>query len=296
MNKFLMVAVLSLAGCGWTHVDAGFVGVKVDQCSGKGVEGAVAEVGYHSTGPCLTIVEYPTFQQTMVLTKLNTEGSPGDDSITITSSEGLAINMDVSMSFTVEPTKVPTIYSKYRKDLQHIESTFFRQSIREALQETCAKYTAQQLYSDKRESSRQEVQVLLTRKFVDDGFNITQFTINETRVPHEVEDAIKAKVAMIQQAQQAQQAVFKSEAEGKQRVVNAEADAAVTKTRAEAEAASVKMRADAESYSNQKMIQSISPTLVEYLKVQKWNGQMPQVTGGGTNIISLSPNGNNTPK
>jgi regulator of protease activity HflC (stomatin/prohibitin superfamily) len=265
-----------------THVDAGHVGVEIHSCSEGGVQDTPVGVGYHLTGPCTSIVQFPTYQQTLVLTRSPHEGNPRDESITVTSSEGLPINVDVSVSFTVDPAKAPHIYKKFRLSLDHIKQVYMRQTAREALQETFAKYTAQQLYSDKRESSRGEVQAILTTKFAPDGFVVTQFTINETRIPPEVDQAIRAKVAMAQEAQRAEQAVKKAEAEGKQRVAQVRAEAAATQVLAEGKAAARKSQADAEAYANKKISESLSPALVEYLRVQRWNGTLPQVTGGGT--------------
>lgn len=260
-----------------TNVDPGHVGVRINKCSGGGVDELPLGIGYHWQGPCTDIAKYPTFQQTLVLARSSAEGSARDESITVTSSEGLPINVDVSMSFTVEDARVPHIYRKFRRDLEHIESSFMRQTIREALQETFAKYTAQQLYSDKREIARAEVQGILTKRFVADGFNITQFTLNETRVPEAVTQAINSKVAMIQEAQRAEQEVRKTQAVARQRI-----------TEAEGEATSRKLRAEAEAYANERVARSLTPALVEYMKISKWDGKLPQVTGSGTPLINLN--------
>ena len=226
---FLLGAMLS--GCGCTHVDAGNVGIMVEQCSGGGVQPPPVPVGYHTTGPCTTIVEFPVFQQTSL------------EEIHVNDKMGLPIVTETALNFTVDSAKVPGIYLKFRKDLEHIQATYIRQMTKEAMRETFAKYSAQEIYSDKQEIARAEVQKLIENKLKEDGFEVTQFTINKVMVPENVVQAIQAKVAMVQQAEQAQQAVA----------------------------------------------ESISPTLVEYIKVQKWNGIMPTVSGGG-NIISLSPN------
>jgi regulator of protease activity HflC (stomatin/prohibitin superfamily) len=258
------------------NVDPGHVGVRVNKCSGGGVDDVPLGIGYHWRGPCTDLTKYPTYQQTMVLARAPTEGSSNDDSITVTSSEGLPINVDVSMSFTLEEGRVPHIYKKFRRDLEHIETTFMRQTIREALQETFARYTAQQLYSDKRETARAEVQGTLTKKFVEDGFDVTQFTINETRVPDAVTQAINAKVAMVQEAQKAEQEVRKTEALAKQKITAAEGDATARK-----------LRADADAYANERISKSLTPALIEYMKVTKWDGKLPEVTSGGTPLIDL---------
>lgn len=281
--KFLLIAGLGLAlvvivvAAFVVNVDPGHVGVRINKCSGGGVDDVPLGIGYHWQGPCTDVTKYPTYQQTMVLTRAPTEGGEHDESITVTSSEGLPINVDASMSFTLEEGRVPHIYKKFRRDLEHIQSSFMRQTIREALQETFARYTAQQLYSDKRETARAEVQGLLTKKLVEDGFNITQFTLNETRVPDAVTQAINAKVAMVQEAQRAEQEVRKTEALAKQKI-----------TAAEGEATARKLRADAEAYANEGIAKSLTPALVEYMKVTKWDGKLPEVTGGNTPFINLN--------
>jgi regulator of protease activity HflC (stomatin/prohibitin superfamily) len=260
-----IIAATTTAGC-ITHVDAGHVGVEVSSCSGGGVNDTPVPVGYHTTGPCTEIVEFPVYQQTMLLDK--------DDAINVTSSEGLPIGVDNSLSFTVDEAKAPHIYKKFRKDLANIQASYVKQAVREAMQETFAKYTAQQLYSDKKELARAEIQGLLTKKLAQDGFQVTQFTINQTRVPTEVLSAIQAKVAMTQQAQQAQQEVAKAEAVGRQKVAAAEADSTATK-----------LRADAEAYANQKIASSLSNALVQYKLAGKWDGKLSTYAGAGGNFL-----------
>ena len=46
-------------------------------------------------------------------------------------------------------------------------------------------------------------------------------------------------------------------------------------------------RAAAKARANELLARSISPTLVQYEMVKKWNGQMPQVSGAATPMIQL---------
>ena len=280
MKLFLFALTLALSSAnvaciGCTNVDPGHVGIEVSKCSGGGVNNQPLGTGYHFTGPCTDIIEYPTYQQNLLLVKTGEEGKPNEE-INVTSSEGLPISVDVSMSFTTDGTKVPAIYTKFRQDINHISHGYIKQSMREAIQEVFAKHTAQQLYSDKKEIARAEIQILITKQLAKDGFQVNQFTINETRVPPDVTNAIKGKVAMVQMAQKAEQQVKMIEAQAKQTIVQAEA-----------EASAKKLHADAEAYSNKKVAESISGTLVEYLRVQKWDGKMPQVTSGGGTLFNL---------
>ena len=40
-------------------------------------------------------------------------------------------------------------------------------------------------------------------------------------------------------------------------------------------------------YSNQKITSSLTPVLVEYKKVGRWNGELPHVVGGNTPLINI---------
>ena len=99
---------------------------------------------------------------------------------------------------------------------------------------------------------------------------IQQFTVNETRVPEAVVQAINAKVAMIQESQKAEAQVRKTEAEAKQWVAQAQG-----------EAEAKKLAVDAEAYFNKTVAASITPEYVQYRALEKWNGELPQMMGTG---------------
>jgi len=264
----LVIFVLVFASL--TTIHPGHVGVSVKKCGGGGVSPDPIPTGYYWRSLfCEEVVEYPTSVQTLVLAKSPHEGRPEDESITVTSSEGLPVSLDVSLSFTLEPAKVPGIYTKFRNDIDVIAHNFVRQTIREGVQSVFAQFTAEQLYSTKREESRVEVQKFLADRLGKEGFNIQQFTINETRVPDAVVQAINAKVAMIQESQKAEAEVRKTEAEAKQRVAQAQG-----------EAEAKKLSADAEAYFNKTVAASITEEYVQYKALEKWNGELPQMMGG----------------
>lgn len=285
MYKFLLIiGLIGLvnSGCvGCENIEPGHVGVLVKKCSGGGIQEEPLGVGWQTRNLfCEEIKEYPTYQSTLVLSK--------DEAIVVNSSEGLPIKLDVSLSLTLDPKKVPKIYAKYRNELDMILHSYVKQAIREGIQETAAKYTAEQLYSTKRAETRAEVQEFLKVKLGSDGFHIEQFVINELQPPAQVVEAINSKVAMVQQALKAEQEVKKTEAEAKQAVARAEGQARSARAEAEGQAASLRVMADAESYYNQKVSSSITSSLVQMKAIEKWNGVTPQVSGTtGTPFINV---------
>lgn len=46
--------------------------------------------------------------------------------------------------------------------------------------------------------------------------------------------------------------------------------------------------ADAEATANRKISESLTGNLVEWKRIDRWDGKLPQVSGGATPFISLS--------
>jgi regulator of protease activity HflC (stomatin/prohibitin superfamily) len=283
------IVVLSSAAMGACIVHAkleriqpGHVGVSVRKCSGGGVSQEPIPTGYYWRELfCEDVIEYPISMQSLILTKSPQEGDPEDQSITVTSSEGLKINLDIALNFTLDAKQVPAIYERWRSDIRDISHKYIRQTIREGLQLTFAKYTAEELYSTKKEIARTEAEEFMHKRLEPLGFVISQFTINRIEPPDQVIQAINNKVAMVQQAQQSEQEVRKKQAEAAQQVAVAKGEADAMRTRAEGEAQAIELRADAQAKANRILAESVTPQLVEYEKAIKWDGKLPTMTGGG---------------
>jgi regulator of protease activity HflC (stomatin/prohibitin superfamily) len=70
-------------------------------------------------------------------------------------------------------------------------------------------------------------------------------------------------------------------------VAQVEAEAKQKVAQASCEAEAVLMRAKAEAEANRLLTQSLGPPLMEYKRLEKWDGKLPQVTGGATPMIQL---------
>ena len=89
-------------------------------------------------------------------------------------------------------------------------------------------------------------------------------------------DFSEAFITAIEEKQVAQQQLLKAETEKKTAITNAEA---------EAEAANV--RADGEAEANNTISKSLTSEVLENKKIEKWNGELPRVSGSGGTIIDL---------
>lgn len=284
-----------VAGCivatKYERVQPGYVGVSVKKCGDSGVRQTPIPSGiYFREMFCEDVVMYPISMQSLILTKNPHEGTgdENDQSITVNSSEGLGIEVDIALNFTLDPAKVPSIYEKWRSDIENISHKYIRQTIREGLQTTFSRYTAEELYSTKKESARAEVEKFLGDKLSPMGFVLSQFTINRIDPPKAVIEAINQKVAMVQQAQRSEQEVKKKQAEAAQAVAVARGQSDAMKAQAEGEATAITLRAEAQAKANRLLAESVTPQLVEYEKMRRWNGVLPQFTGQATPMIQVS--------
>lgn len=259
-----------------TYIEPGHVGIIIRRTSG-GVDPSPLGPGLHLRNPLTTgIKEYPTFMQTMVLTRGSSDGSETNDEINVNSIEGQPLSMDVALSFELRSDKVPQLYQTFRTDIGAIQRGYIRQAIRQALQEIVGTEEIAQVLGPKKAEVVTKTQARLQKALDPYGIEVKQFSINETRAPQAVMNAINAKNVMQQQALTAQNELQKNQ-------FQAQGDSIKAAGRAKA----ILAEAEAQARANELLSRSLTPALVQYEMMKKWNGQMPQVSGGATPFISL---------
>lgn len=267
----LLVGLLALGGC--THVELGHVGIEVQQCGGGGV--TLVGTGYHATGACTSIVEYPAYVQTAVWSHNPNEGHPTNEEITFTNKDQMQIAVDVSLAYQLEREKVPAFYTKFRADdLDQWTHGFLRNLAREKFDTAAGKYSIEQIMGDNA-TFLAEVRAALQKDVAQYGVQLTQFgLVGAPRPPQSVIDSINAKATATQKALQIELELKQAEATAKKQVAEAQG-----------QADAMRIRADAQAYANQKLASSLSEVLVRYRQIEKWNGVMPTVQGSGSGLM-----------
>lgn len=121
----------------------------------------------------------------------------------------------------------------------------------------------------------------LNQKYGEGAVFVNKVVINDM-------DFEEAYNAAIQQKSIAQQNAARQKIENEAAIAKAEADKQVAITNAEAEAQKTSIAAEAQAEANRKIADSLSDTLIEYQKVQKWDGKLPTVSGGNA-LVSIDP-------
>jgi regulator of protease activity HflC (stomatin/prohibitin superfamily) len=265
-----------------TRIGAGYVGVEIVLSgSQRGPSEIPIRTGWVFYSPLRSqIIEFPTFVQTVKWTQDPNEGHAVNEQMSFNSKEGMEIYSDVSLSYAIDPHKVPDFYVKYRlSDLDSFTHGILRDVVRNSLNEVASTYSVEQIYGEQKAEFLGKVQALIQKKMEPVGVGIQQFGfIGAPRVPPVIAAAITSKAQAIQDAERARNELAKTEAEAAKTVAEAEGEAKAAVTRANGEAEANKIRQT-----------SLTPQLLELRKIEnqkalidRWNGQLPSVqTGNG---------------
>lgn len=264
----ILIATALLSGC--SKVPAGYVGIKVYLLGGsKGVDSETLGVGRYWVGVNENLYLYPTFQQNYIWTQNIEEGSDKDESFTFQTSEGMQVGADIGISYHLDPDSVPKIFQKYRKGIDEITNVYLRNHVRDALNKVSSTMRVEDLYGKKKSEFMENVVYLVKDKVADIGIDIDEiYLIGSFRLPQTVVIALNRKLEATQMAQQRQNEVAQARAEADKRIENArgEAESILTVAKAQADA-------------NRILAQSITPNLVQYKQIERWNGVLPKITG-----------------
>src|SRR5271168_372048 len=271
-----------------TRIEAGHVGVEINLAgSQRGASEIPIRTGWVVYSPLRTqIIEFPTYVQTVKWTRDTAEGHPINEEMGFNSKEGMEILVDVSLSYAIDPSKVPDFYVKYRvSDLEMFTHGILRDIVRNSLNEVASTYSVEQIYGEQKAEFLGKVQALIQSKMDPVGVGIQQFGfIGAPRVPAVIAQAITNKAQAIQAAEQANNELAKTQAEAAKTVAAAEGEAKAAVTRAQGEAEANRIRQA-----------SLTPQLLELRKIEnqkalidRWNGQLPTVqTGNGGLLMEL---------
>lgn len=262
----LLVMMTQLTSC-WQKVEAGNVGVKVHLLgTSKGVDNEVLGVGRYWVGMNEDLFIFPTFQQNKVWTSDKNEDSPADESFSFQTAEGMMVNTDIGISYSIDPTKVSALFQKFRKGPDEITNVTLRSIVRDGLNRLGGTDSVYTVMGPGKQKLIEKVQEFVRTQTEPYGIReLKLYLVGEMRPPKEVKDAISAKITATQKAQQA---------ENELQTEKANAAKAVAMAEGQARANELKQR-------------TLTPELIQYEAVQKWDGHLPQVTSGATPFLNL---------
>ncbi len=254
----IILLLVIIAFNSFTVVEAGHTGVVVTL--GKVKEGVLQE-GIHAKAP---------FVQNVV--KIDNRIQKLEVSTEAFSKDLQSVQTVLAINYRVDTSKSYSIYKNIGADYENV---LVVPAVNEVLKAITATYTAEESVTNRVLISEGLV-TGLNEKLNSIGLYVTDVNIIDF-------DFSEAFITAIEEKQVAQQQLLKAETEKRTAITNAEAAAEA-----------VKIKAEAEAEANKTISASLTDRVIENKKIEKWNGELPKVTGGGSTIIDIGDVSDNT--
>lgn len=278
------------------RVPAGYVGVVYNM--NGGVDGEVLTQGWHLVVPTKKVTTYSIGIEQSYLSSEEKGDSKEDESFSIPTSDGKTVRVNLEFSYRFDEARVADTFVKFKgKSGESIKDTFIKPKVIAWTQEVSANYPVTDIFGDKRTAINAELDTYLRQKFDQYGIIIDTVNFTDISVDAETSAAIQKKVTAQQELElaniEAQTAKVQAEKERDVALIQAQKDKEAAEIQAEtdvieanAAAEVVRIAAEAEANANQKIAASLTPELIEKIKYERWNGQLPGVTGSES-IITM---------
>ncbi|MBQ4645234.1 MAG: prohibitin family protein [Clostridia bacterium] len=252
--KIAIIAVCAIVVVGvaiscFTVVQAGHTGVVL---TFGAVEDTELEEGLHFKIPFIQRV----VQMNNRTQKIETEGSSSSKDLQI-------ISYVVAVNYHVNDDSSASLYQNVGTDYG---SVVIVPAIQESIKAVTAQYTAEELIT-KRQTVGEQIKDALSEKINQYGITVEIFNIVDFDFSEEFNAAVEAKQTAQQNALKAEQDLARIEVEAQQKI-----------TQAEAEAESIRLIQEALAKS---------PDYVDYIKWNKWNGELPTVMGDSDILLNM---------
>lgn len=256
-----LISSIAIISAGHTGVVSTFGRVSED----------VLQEGFHMKAPWQKVT---VMDNRIVKLEVSTEAFSKDLQ---TVSVCLAVNYRVDTSMS---------YSIIKNVGKHYEDILITPTVNEVLKAIVAQYTAEQSITNRPLISDSLLDGLNEKLAVNgihvSDINIIDFDFTETYI-----NAIEAKQVAEQARLKAQieqdQKTMEKKAEAERKIIEAEAALEVSKIEAEA----VEFAGQKEAAANKVISESLTDELIEYNKIQKWDGQLPSIVGAD-NVIAMT--------
>ena len=188
--------------------------------------------------------------------------------------------IELKLNYCYDTSKLSDIIRNI--GISNVESKLLVPNVQKIAKDAIGKVKAEQLVQSRADVTN-EIQNSLTEILAKDGIVVTAFAIENLYFDSAFEEAIQAKVIAEQDALKMENKTKEKEEEAKQVRIAAQAEADAKRISAEAEA-------DAIEAIQEQLAKS--PNYIDYFRMEKWDGKLPQVASAGVNpFVALEGSG-----
>lgn len=218
-----LVVAMSTTSC--TTADSSEVALVVDQIGNdKGIPNIEMASGFiFYFPPTQDVYMYPTSVQHKVWTSALDEDSPTDEHIDVTSGDGATFGLDVAINLQLERAAAPTLFTKYRVDMEELINTRVRNIVRKELLDNAVGFASDSLLQHRNVYER-EVTGTLAKSLAKEGFILNNIAILKMSIPASYKKAIETKIRVIQETATIKSQTLQAEQSALKKVALAKGD------------------------------------------------------------------------
>lgn len=295
IGVILLIVLLSVVTSMYTIVEPGHRGVKV--VLGEITEQSLDE-GFHFKLPWVDIHEINVKEQIVT-------ASTGAASRDLQS-----VSTEVAVNFRPIADQAWWLYQNVGATRDTWETVWLNPIITETVKAVTARFTAEDLVTQRDVVKGQIEEVIKRRaletKLIVSSVNITDFSFSQS-FDRAIEQKVEADQAVLRTENElrrekieVQKQVAKAEAEKDMRILQAAGEADALQQRAAAQAKEIellsiaraeatKREAEAEAAANRMLLETLDKKVLENKRLEKWDGKLPRVSGGGDPLILIDP-------
>jgi len=277
-----VLVVLAFTFAAWRMIQPGQVGIVFDKAHSQVTN--TAKPGWIFINPFTeSITAYPVSLQTLTMVQTTTEGKvQGDDSVKIGTTEGQAMNADVSVQYSIPIEQAAQLYTVWAgAPIGTIEDNLIRQVTRAAMNDIASKYGWQAIYGAQRTQYIADVSVIIKDRFAAKNVKFEALNLRGFHLPANLQKAVDTKITAQQAAEQQTYQLEQAKTKAEQDRVQATGQANAVIAHAQGEAQATTVRAKAQAEANKLLAQSLTPDLIRYQQLLRWDGKLPVFNGDG---------------
>lgn len=217
-------------------IPVGYEGV-VYSMSG-GVEEETLSQGWHLVAPTKKVKEFTISNEQLVLTKESRDGSEGDDSFKVATSDDASIAVSFQMTYRYITDDIVETYKKFKgMDGEDIVEKRVKTVLKSKISEITTDYSMMDIYSGNRSNINNKITEYLNEEFCEAyGLEVIDASIVDVHPDEKLQETIDNRVKALQEKQQAEALQEKIKVEAETALIKAENEAAIKIKEAEAEA------------------------------------------------------------
>ncbi len=266
LTTFIAIIIVVINPIDVERIDAGHVGIKVSNVGdNRGVGKTEYVTGWVFYNSWISrIYEFPIHQQHIDY-----------ESNDIVTKGGFRATIKPSFNYSINAGNVADMFQNLRVGVKEMEQGWLKNAIVGSVNDVANRYTVDSIFNHREEFESDIVKEC--NKRVSKWFNVSQLRTNIVP-PTEISESIIAKTRAIQEVQVA---------ENRRQVAVAEAERKIAEAKGDSAQAVIQAAGRAEAIKREQL--SLTPLYIDYIKIQKWSGQVPTTVAGNAGLMIQLP-------